>query len=53
MVLTRLSARLLDKLGRPDDAAEAWKALIQRNSDNQLYYKGYLASRGIDLGRLA
>lgn len=50
MRLTRPSARLLDRLDRPDAAAEAWKALVQHNSENQAYYKGYMSSRSIDLG---
>jgi hypothetical protein len=45
-------ARLVAKLNRPDDAAEAWKALVHHNPDYQLYYKGYLTSRGVDLGTL-
>ena len=45
-------ARILSKAGK-DEAQQAWQGLIEQNSDCWDYYKGYLASRGIDLGRVS
>lgn len=41
-------ARLLSKL-RDADASNAWRALIDHNSDCYEYYRGYLASKDVDL----
>ncbi|KDQ22405.1 hypothetical protein PLEOSDRAFT_1109515 [Pleurotus ostreatus PC15] len=41
-------ARLLSKL-RDTDASNAWRALIDHNSDCYEYYRGYLAGKDVDL----
>ena len=44
------TARLLTKLGNVEEAEHAWRVLIQQNSDCRDYYKGYLSTKGLDLG---
>lgn len=45
-------ARLLSKL-RDADASNAWRALIDHNSDRYEYYRGYLATKDVDLDNLS
>ena len=47
----RPSARILSKAGK-DEAQQAWQGLIEQNPDCYDYYKGYLSSRGIDVGEI-
>jgi N-alpha-acetyltransferase 15/16, NatA auxiliary subunit len=42
-------ARLLSKLNS-EGAEDAWRALIQQNSDNFAYYQGFFSNRGLALG---
>lgn len=44
-----LLARILSKQKSPK-AEEAWRALIEHNSDSYEYYRGYLKYLGIDDG---
>lgn len=41
-------AEYLSKLGRKDDAAKAYRALLDRNPDHQDYYEKLLAELGVD-----
>ncbi|KAF8726593.1 hypothetical protein AX14_007666 [Amanita brunnescens Koide BX004] len=41
-------ARLLQSL-QSEEAKDAWRALIEQNSENYAYYKGYLSSQGLSL----
>lgn len=43
-------ARLLTKLRDMEEGGHAWKALIQQNSDCRDYYRGYLSTKGLNLG---
>ena len=45
-------ARFLSKL-RDADASNAWRALIDHNSDRYEYYRGYLATKDVDLDNLS
>ena len=45
-----LSARILSSLGPQEEATEAWRALIQKNSDYTEYYRGFLRTKNIDIG---
>ena len=45
------AARLLSKLGSAE-AEFAWRALIVQNPDCYDYYRGFLATRGVNLGVL-
>ena len=44
--LTVTSARLLTTIHAPE-AESAWRALIDRNPDNNAYYIGYLAQKNL------
>ncbi|WWC71667.1 uncharacterized protein I206_105625 [Kwoniella pini CBS 10737] len=46
---TVLKAQMLSNLGRQDDALQTYQELLEQNSDNLEYYKGYLRNKGIDL----
>jgi hypothetical protein len=55
VILNRLHAatvrpRLLLKLGRTDEAVEAYRALVDRNPDCYESYRDLLKSQDIDLG---
>jgi hypothetical protein len=51
--LTRLPilARILYKM-KSEEAEHSWRALIEMNPDCYEYYRGFLNSKGIDLGML-
>ena len=49
IVKSFLLARLLSKQN-PPEAEEAWRALIDHNTDSYEYYRGYLKYLGIDDG---
>ncbi|WRT68302.1 uncharacterized protein IL334_005278 [Kwoniella shivajii] len=40
---------MLTNLGRQDEALQTYQELLEQNSDNLEYYKGYLRNKGIDL----
>ncbi|WWC63187.1 uncharacterized protein I303_105787 [Kwoniella dejecticola CBS 10117] len=46
---TVLKAQMLTNLGRQEDALRTYQELLEQNSDNLEYYKGYLRNKGIDL----
>jgi len=46
--LTVTPARLLTTIHAPE-AESAWRALIDRNPDNNAYYIGYLAQKNLSL----
>ncbi|WWD02421.1 hypothetical protein V865_000460 [Kwoniella europaea PYCC6329] len=46
---TLLKAQMLANLGRQEDALQTYQELLEQNSDNLEYYKGYLRTKGIDL----
>ncbi|TBU45151.1 N-terminal acetyltransferase A, auxiliary subunit [Dichomitus squalens] len=48
VAIQEFRARILSKAGK-DEAQQAWQGLIEQNPNCWDYYKGYLASRGIDL----
>nr|XP_019044577.1 peptide alpha-N-acetyltransferase [Kwoniella bestiolae CBS 10118]OCF23507.1 peptide alpha-N-acetyltransferase [Kwoniella bestiolae CBS 10118] len=41
-------AQMLANLGRQEDALQTYQELLEQNSDNLEYYKGYLQKKGID-----
>ncbi|TIA78927.1 hypothetical protein E3P92_03618 [Wallemia ichthyophaga] len=41
-------ARFLTLLNKPDEAADAWRLLIQSNPENRAYYIGFFKTKGID-----
>lgn len=43
-------AEYLSKLGRQEDAAKAYRALLERNPDHQIYYEQLSGALGIDEG---
>lgn len=45
-----IKARLLAKLGEPDESAHSWRALIENNPEHYDYYRGYLSVKDITLG---
>ncbi|KAI0064906.1 N-terminal acetyltransferase A auxiliary subunit [Artomyces pyxidatus] len=45
-------ARILSKQGPTEETEQSWRALIQHNPDCPDYYKGLLASKGIDLDNI-
>ncbi|TDL19618.1 N-terminal acetyltransferase A auxiliary subunit [Rickenella mellea] len=52
MSIMEYRARLLSSTGAQDDAAHAWRALIEHNPDNYAYYRGYLSAKGFDIDNL-
>lgn len=50
--VTQLRAEMLSKLGRMEEAVEAYRELIKQNPDNLGYYTGYLRAKGLDVGEL-
>ncbi|KAF8508577.1 NMDA receptor-regulated protein 1-domain-containing protein [Hysterangium stoloniferum] len=45
-------ARLLTKLSRKEDAAHAWRTLIDQNPECHDYYRGFLVTQRVDLNAL-
>lgn len=43
---------MLMKLGRIDDAEEAYRELIKQNPDNLEYYRGCLRTKNLDICKL-
>lgn len=43
-----LRARYLDQLGKKEEAAKAYRALLDRNADNSEYYSGLIRSLGLE-----
>jgi hypothetical protein len=43
------AAEILRNLGRKDEAEDAYRALLERNSDNQQFYIDFLLNRGLDI----
>lgn len=43
-------AEMLYKLGRKEDAADAYKGLLKQNPDNLEYYRGFLLTQDLDIG---
>ncbi|KAI9738678.1 MAG: hypothetical protein M1834_008183 [Cirrosporium novae-zelandiae] len=48
LAVMEMRAHYLLKLERKEEAEEAYKALLDRNAENRLYYDGLVAARGID-----
>jgi peptide alpha-N-acetyltransferase len=45
-----LIAQILLELGRNQEAEDAYRQLIEQNSDNLAYYAGFLRTKGLDIG---
>ncbi|ORY35432.1 NMDA receptor-regulated protein 1-domain-containing protein [Naematelia encephala] len=46
---TQLKAEMLAKVGRLQEAEDTYRALLEQNSDNLEYYRGFLRTRGLDI----
>ena len=47
-----LLGEILAKLGRTQDAEDIYRALLEQNSDNLEYYRGFLRIKGYDICKL-
>lgn len=45
-----MTAQILLELGRHQEAEDAYRQLIEQNSDNLAYYAGFLRTKGLDIG---
>ena len=48
LAVMELRARYLSELGRKEEAATAYRALLDRNPDHSAYYKGLVAALDVD-----
>ncbi|KAG9017506.1 hypothetical protein FRB90_001015 [Tulasnella sp. 427] len=53
MAIMTIKARLLQKLGRSDEAIEAYDCLLAQNPESFEYYRGYFLAKGIDLENIS
>jgi len=40
------------KLGRTEEAEDTYRALLEQNSENLEYYRGFLRTKGLNMGGL-
>jgi hypothetical protein len=45
-------AQILVALGRRDEAEDTYRALLEQNSDNLEYYRGFLRTKDLDISEL-
>lgn len=42
-------AEMLASLGRQSEAEDTYRTLLEQNSDNLAYYRGFLRTKGFDI----
>ncbi|WVQ81930.1 hypothetical protein IAT38_004057 [Cryptococcus sp. DSM 104549] len=47
--ISLLKAQILTSLGRQEEALDTYRELLEQNSDNLEYYRGFLKTKGIDV----
>ena len=52
LMLKTFVARLLSKLEEKEEAEQAWRSLIAKNSECYSYYRGYFALKGVNIGKV-
>ncbi|KAK4688996.1 N-alpha-acetyltransferase 15/16, NatA auxiliary subunit, partial [Tremellales sp. Uapishka_1] len=49
---TQLKAQILITLGRREEAEDTYRALLEQNPDNLEFYRGFLRTKDLDIGKV-